>query len=503
MVSDSAPRPSPADVQAAASAPPHGDPIAGTPAGATAPAARGTGLFARDSRSRRLVIAAGVYVATTLVFAAFAGPQRLTQHTPFNHYALLADAWLHGRHDLAHGAPAYAMNNDFAVFQGKTYISFPPFPALLMLPFVALAGSPEDFCDGQFAVELAGIAPAVLFLVLEKLRRSGRSPRSETENLVFAGLYAFGTVYFFTAVEGTVWFVAMVVGAALLALYTLFALDAEHPVLAGAMLACAYLTRPFIVLTAPLFAFEVLRACTRGGSVRGSSFGETARDLAARIDRAALARIASRCALFALPPLLALIGFAWFNASRFGIASPFLFGHEFLTVGWHGRIVKWGLVGYHYLAKNLGIALTSLPWLPPHTGGSLGTAPFQINDHGLALWFTTPLYLWLLWPKGLARDAERRWLVVATAVSAALPAAIDLFYQNTGWRQFGYRFSNDYSILLFVLLAIGARPMGPLFKFAAAWSVAWNAFGAFTYDKAEYARFYFTDGSQAIVYQPD
>ena len=30
-----------------------------------------------------------------------------------------------------------------------------------------------------------------------------------------------------------------------------------------------------------------------------------------------------------------------------------------------------------------------------------------------------------------------------------------LFYQNTGWRQFGYRFSNDYAPLLFVLLAIG------------------------------------------------
>ena len=66
----------------------------------------------------------------------FAGPQRLTEHTPFNHYALLADAWLHGRQDLANGAPAYAMDNDFAEFQGKTYISFPPFPAVLMLPFV-------------------------------------------------------------------------------------------------------------------------------------------------------------------------------------------------------------------------------------------------------------------------------------------------------------------------------------------------------------------------------
>src|SRR5579872_3327475 len=189
-----------------------------------------------DSQPRRLLLAASVYVLATLVFALFAGRERLTEHTPFNHYALLADAWLHGRQDLANGPPPYAMGNDFAQFHGKTYISFPPLPAILMLPFVKLAGSPEAFRDGQFIVELAGIAPAVLFLVLEKLRRTGRSPRSERQNLALSLLYAFGTVYFFTAVEGTVWFAAMVVASAASALYALWALDAERPALAGAMM---------------------------------------------------------------------------------------------------------------------------------------------------------------------------------------------------------------------------------------------------------------------------
>jgi hypothetical protein len=89
------------------------------------------------------------------------------------------------------------------------------------------------------------------------------------------------------------------------------------------------------------------------------------------------------------------------------------------------------------------------------------------------------------------------------ALSAALPATMDLLYQNTGWRQFGYRFSNDYSILLFILLAIGARPMRTLFAAAAAWSIAWNSFGAATFDKARFDRFYYRDGSQTVVYQPD
>src|SRR5579872_223630 len=134
----------------------------------TEPVALVARLTRPDSRPRRLLVAAAAYVVATVVFATFAGPARLTEHTPYNHYALLAEAWLHGRQDLAHGPPGYAGNNDFAVYAGKTYISFPPFPAVLMLPFVALAGGADRFFDGQFIVLLAGVAPSVLFLVLEK-----------------------------------------------------------------------------------------------------------------------------------------------------------------------------------------------------------------------------------------------------------------------------------------------------------------------------------------------
>ena len=45
---------------------------------------------------------------------------------------------------LAAGPPGYALGNDFAQFEGKTYISFPPFPALLMLPFVDARGHPRE-----------------------------------------------------------------------------------------------------------------------------------------------------------------------------------------------------------------------------------------------------------------------------------------------------------------------------------------------------------------------
>ena len=131
-----------------------------------------------ETRSRRLLIGLGIYLATVVVFALLAG-DRLLKHTPYNHYALMADAWLHGRQELLGGPPGYSGMNDFALFEGKWFISFPPFPAVLMLPLVWASGSPENFRDGQFIVWLAGVGPAVLFLVLEKLRRTARSERTE------------------------------------------------------------------------------------------------------------------------------------------------------------------------------------------------------------------------------------------------------------------------------------------------------------------------------------
>lgn len=450
-----------------------------------------------DSRRRRLLLATGVWFACFCVFALIAG-QRMLVHTKYNHFAFLADAWLHGRHDLGGPPPAHAEGNDWALFEGKWFVSFPPFPAMLMAPLVAIAGDPDNVRDAQFIVWLAGLGPAGLFLVFEKLRRTGRSLRTEVDNLRLALLFAFGTVYFFTAVQGTVWFAAHVVGVGLMAFFVLAALDAERPLVAGALMGCLFLTRVTTVLVSVFFAFEAIRASyihrTDGSQQSlpvegplGARVTAVLRDL----DTRALFR---RLTLFALPVLGALAFASWYNWARFHDLSPTAFGHEYLQVGWQRRIQTWGLFSYHYLGRNLSAMLAGLPWTPPHgRAQSFGGVPFKVNGHGLALWFTTPFYLWLLRPKKLD------FLGVAALVSAAGPLVANLLYQNSGWVQFGYRFSNDYAILLFVMLAVGGRRLGSTFWMAAVWAIAWNTFGAVTFERN--GAYYAYDSDH--VYQPD
>ena len=64
-------------------------------------------------------------------------------------------------------------------------------------------------------------------------------------------------------------------------------------------------------------------------------------------------------------------------------------------------------------------------------------------------------------------------------VVVALPA---LFYQNDGYFQFGYRFSLDWMPFLFLLLAIGGRPMGWRFKLLGLAGVAMGVWGALAFD---------------------
>jgi hypothetical protein len=435
-------------------------------------------------RRLRLRIAIGLYAAFTLVALALAQPHLLTEHTSGNHFALLADSLRAGRLDLGGPPPAYAGHNDFAVYAGRYYVVFPPFPALLLLPIVTLAGGADRVPDGLCFLLVAGLAPAILFLALEKLSRVGDSQRTTVENAILAALFAFGSVYFFCALQGTVWFAAHVVAVVLAALYLRFAIRAERPLLAGVCLALGAATRAPLWFAAPFFVLEALRAA------KPSARPEPWQVPLAHWSRIERRRLLSSLARFFLPLVTVGLLLLAFNAARFG--EPFESGYRYLDIVWRARIERWGLFSYHYLPRNLGVMLTSLPWIPGEQG-----ALFSINLHGLALWVTTPLYLALFWPR---RRSPIRFALLVSALACALPS---LFYQNTGWVQFGYRFSNDYAIFLFALLAVGgvALRRGPLLLAGA--SVLVNLFGALSFNRPSFLSYYYFDPSQRVIYQPD
>jgi len=334
------------------------------------------------------------------------------------------------------------------------YMSFPPFPTVLMLPGALISGRAAN--DVIPTLLVAALILPLGLLVLRRLVAAGLSRRSLREDLWLVATLAFGSVVMFSAVQGKVWYTAHVVGVVLALVYAWASIEASRPVAAGLALGAAALTRTAMAFMVVLFVCEAWRI--HGGLD------------AWRTDRAKLLRALRRPLVrFALPIAACAVAGMAYNYVRFG--SPTEFGHTYLDVRQQAQIEQFGLASYHYLARNLAVAFTLLPELSTR-------APYvQISGHGLALWFTTPVLVLLPWPR--ERNALHRtlWLSVA---AVAVPS---LLYQNSGWVQFGYRFSLDYLVLLVMLLAIGGRPLTRFSKALIVAGIVINLFGALTFDR--------------------
>jgi hypothetical protein len=386
---------------------------------------------------------------SSLAIYALASDGLLAHQSLAPHFVYQADAFLHGQLSLT--VPQPPNFNDWVLWNGRWYVSFPPFPALLMMPFVAVWGL--SFNDVAFTLLFAAANVPLLYRLLRRLQPE----RGEWEHVALSLLYGFGTLAFSCGIRGEVWFTAETVGVTLTLLYLHASLGARHPLLAGLAVACASITRTPLAFSAVFFLFEAL------------SPDEPLRWRALR-DPARWRRALPRLVPYALAIAAVAIPMAAMNQVRFGGFGEF--GHSHLYANRvNAQIRQYGLFHYAFLERNLHDAFTRLPEVRFH--------PLRIgfNGEGMSLFVTTPLLLYLLWPKEKPRLHRALWITVALV---AIPG---FFYQNSGYYQFGFRFSLDYTPYLIVLLVLGARPFTSLFWTLAFASVAVNTWGAAVFNR--------------------
>lgn len=428
----------------------------------TGPAASGWRGWAGRHRTELLLF------AVSLSLYALSSAGMLLHQSKAPHFVWQADAFLRGQLHLASQPPNL---NDWVLRDGRWYVSFPPFPAVLMMPFVAVFGL--AFNDTAFTLAFAALNVALLYRLLRLLADLGEeaAPRGPADHAWLALLFGFGTLAWSCGIRGEVWFTAETIGVTLTLAYLLAAVRARSPALAGLFWALATITRTPLVFSGLFFLLEAIHARPPSSDPAARAPAATLADLRSVLrDPAHRALVLQRLALFALPALAVALPTAWANYARFG--SPGEFGHSHLYANRvNADIAQHGLFSLHYLERNLHAAFTRLPtveWNPLRLG---------FDGHGMSLLVTTPLFALLLWPLARPRLHRTLWLTVA---AVALPG---LLYQNDGWFQFGFRFSLDYTPYLFALLALGGRQMGGGF-WALAWAgVAVNAWGAAVFNR--------------------
>ncbi|CAN5585880.1 hypothetical protein BH20CHL6_BH20CHL6_00160 [soil metagenome] len=465
----------------------------------SAPAARRTGLEAVDPRwigIALVAVALAVYVISNL---------ERTSAGFYNHFVWQAEAFLDGRFAIAFPVSEGPVTN--AHFQdvlplpdepGRALIPFPPLPAILLTPLVALFGLATN----------AGLIAAVLGAVNVGLawRLSRRLTQRHAPAILATLFYAFGTVAWYAAMLGSTWFLAHVVASLFLFLALTAALDAERRRAASPQ---HYGDEP-----------ATLREALRPGADRARRIRSLfdARQFVAGLllGTAAMARLpvifgapffvlvggggrlhtrALSAGLGAIIPIALLFAYNFASTgSPFHPAYDYLYSTEFTPqpggllaqlmpplADLQYRHGEWAIEDPRYIPQNAIIMLGWLPQLNPSCGLSLLDVECPLlrpDELSMSLFLTSPTYL-LAFP--LIAAALRRRLVLGAVLAVAAIALINVMHFSQGWVQFGYRFSNDFApfALVLVTLAIARYGVRPLTIGLVAASILVNAWGVY------------------------
>jgi hypothetical protein len=392
------------------------------------------------------IAALGVFVLMFAVYGFSAIALGRTASPDSAYFDHLADAFLHGRLFLINPPSEH----DLTLHSEKWYVPFSPLPALLLIPWVALSGV-AGTNTVTFSVIVGAANVTLAFLLLQALSKRRWTQLSLSDNLWLTALFGVGSVHWYMATIGSVWFVSQMCTVTFMLLAAWSAVTTGSPALAGTALALAMLARPHVVLAYPLLLGIALQ------HLREETFGEDGRR-------------GWRWAIVSAIPIFTIVGvLLGYNDLRFGSALDFGYLQENVARELKGDLQKYGQFNLRYVPHNVWSMLLAGPeW------DARGNQMVPTVD-GLSLFLTTPALLFLVKARGRSPMVIGAWLALGLLLVPLLT------YYNTGWWQFGYRFSLDFMTPVLVLLAAAAGPrvgwamrvliiLGALVN---AWGVSW------------------------------
>lgn len=333
--------------------------------------------------------------------------------TAYNNFVRLADAFLHGRIYLLEDIPWL----ELAEYNGKYYIIPPPMPAILILPFVAIFGL--SFNQALASIFLGSLNVSIAFLIARQMTIN-RSVQIWTTLM-----FGFGTIHWWLAATGWVWFISQVTSATFLLLAIYVTVKGKQAFLPGFFLGASYLSRITTILSLPFFVVMFFNKWFNDSD--GSSF---------------IRRLNFRPLIyFGLGLGISIILNLLYNYLRF---DTFLDASYYLKPGiFKEHIYQKGLFDITYIPRHLKVMFTRLPIF-------LSQPPYVMPSwEGLSIWITTPAFIYALFANIRNRLTIACWMAIIPV------ALVDFAHGGTGWAQFGYRYAFDFYPFLFMLTLMG------------------------------------------------
>ncbi len=374
------------------------------------------------------MISVGAALLAVMMFTGF-WP---TRPNVYNSYVLQACAWLEGHLDVAGEGHEYL---ELAIFGGRYYVSFPPFPSYVMLPFAAIWG--EAAPDGVVALAVTMLGVMYACLLYRRVRQDG-------QELFWVLFLYLGTGYVFIAMNGYVWFLAQTMCFTLSLMAVCHGLRGQG-LASLSFWACAVGCRPMAAVYLPILLYLLWES---------------------RPPDTGLGTLIRRRWYWCLGPLIIGGSYMALNAARFG--SVLEFGHNYLPEFTRETEGQFSLA---YFTGNVRNLLRLPQW--QNTAEPLVFYTFN----GMAFWLIDPLFIpaAAAWIWGLIRyRAGNRFLLAALPVLTLVYVCILCCHRTLGGWCFGNRYLLDIVPWLFFGLCRW-KPEGKWFRYG---SVPLFCFGA-------------------------
>jgi hypothetical protein len=325
----------------------------------------------------------------------------------------LADAFLHGRTwlDVQLGP------NDVIIVGGRFYVPFAPFPAIALMPVVAILGPVgADHVESGINAILAASGVGLCWMLLGRIGVARLWDR-----LALVILFGFSTQILWVTTRGGVWHTGHLV-ATILTFACLIELWGQRRAwLIGLLAGAAFLTRAPLAFAIPFYALLLWDA-----------------------PRLAIGDIPwRRWAWFAAGVLPSIAFFFAYNQVRFG--TPLESGYALATLPGFLEIQRArGLFSVAHIPMNLDYFLVHMPFVIQ------GFPYLRPDGLGLSVLLTSPGLLLAI--RADWRSWGARWLLGA----AGFVLVPTLLYYGGGWLQYGFRYFLDSVPFVIALCGLAA-----------------------------------------------
>jgi len=345
----------------------------------------------------------------------------------------LADAFLHGRTWL----PVPLGPNDVIPIDGRYYVPFAPFPAIALMPLVALIGPvTADHLESGINAILAGAGVGMCWWLLGRV-----GIKRVSDKVWLSALFGFSTQMLWVTTRGGVWHTGQLIATLLTFACLIELFGRQRAWLIGLCAGAAFLTRAPLAFAIPVYAVWIAWPTDRrpvgvDGDPDPSFITQVREILPWR-----------RWTVFALALVPSILFFFAYNQVRFG--SPLESGYALATLpDWLEQQRQIGLFSIRHIPMNIDYFLLHLPRF-------MTTWPFLRPDGlGMSVLLTSPGLLFALradWRRPQA------WFLAAATILVLIPT---LLYYGGGWLQYGYRYFLDSVPFVIALCGVAAVVRG-------------------------------------------